>query len=60
MKISRAERQHLVEHLVHDGLTLIFLEWKVFSMEQEVPDPDIWDLDGWTFRLNWHDFCFLR
>jgi hypothetical protein len=41
-------------------VTLVFGKWKLFSMEQEVPDPDIWDLDWWVFGLDWHDFCFLH
>jgi hypothetical protein len=29
-------------------------------MEQELPDPDIWDLDWGIFGLDWHDIYFSQ
>jgi hypothetical protein len=59
MKISEARDQHVSEYMPRNALTLVLRERKFFAGEQEVPESDIRDVDGWVTGFGRHDYLPL-
>jgi hypothetical protein len=59
MKISGALYQHLSDNIDHNALTLILWEREFFAGEQEVPESDVWDVDGRVIGFGRHDYLSL-
>jgi len=55
MKISEARNQHPSDRIHRNALTFVLWKRKFFADEQEFPESDVWDVDGWVTRFGRHD-----